>query len=135
MKEENFDEANCARRYWQLYFPSIGWSAAKRDRKDDTAPNQMLNYGYAVLAALCHRSLIVHGLLPQLGVHHKPRYRSDPLVYDLMEPFRPAVELMLAEFMLTPDISMKPWAKKVGTELRERRVQAWRFHAQIDGCD
>jgi CRISPR-associated protein Cas1 len=123
LKEENFDEGNCAKRYWQLYFPSIGWTATRRDRKEDTAPNQMLNYGYAVLAALCHRSLIIHGLLPQLGVHHKPRYRSDPLVYDLMEPFRPAVELMLAEFMLTPEITMKAWAKKVGTELRERRVK------------
>ena len=77
----------------------------------------------AVLAALCHRSLIVHGLVPQLGVHHKPRYRSDPLVYDLMEPFRPAVDLMLAEFMVEPEISMKAWAKKVGTELRDRRVR------------
>lgn len=122
LKQQQFDEANCARRYWQLYFPSIGWSATKRDRKEDTAPNQMLNYGYAVLAALCHHSLIVHGLLPQLGVFHKPRYRSEPLVYDLMEPFRPAVELMLAEFMLEPEISMKAWAKKVGTELREQRV-------------
>ena len=122
LEREEFDEANCARRYWQLYFPSIGWSATKRDRKEDTAPNQMLNYGYAVLAALCHRSLIIHGLMPQLGVFHKPRYRSDPLVYDLMEAFRPAVELMLAEFMLEPDVSMKAWAKKVGTELRERRV-------------
>ncbi len=78
---------------------------------------------YAVLSALCHRGLLVHGLLPQLGVFHKPRYRSEPLVYDLMEAFRPAVELMLAEFMLEPDVSMKAWAKKVGTELRERRVQ------------
>jgi CRISPR-associated protein Cas1 len=62
-------------------------------------------------------------LLPQLGVHHKPRYRADPLVYDLMEPFRPAVELMLAEFMVQPEVSMKAWAKKVGTDLRERRVK------------
>lgn len=123
LKNGEIDEANCARRYWQLYFPSIGWTATKRDRKEDTAPNQMLNYGYAVLAALCHRSLIVHGLLPQLGVHHKPRYRSEPLVYDLMEGFRPAVELMLAEFMLQPDVTMKAWAKKVATELRERRVR------------
>jgi CRISPR-associated protein Cas1 len=122
LKQEEFDEANCARRYWQLYFPSIGWSATRRDRKEDTAPNQMLNYGYAVLAALCHRGLIIHGLLPQLGVFHKPRYRSNPLVYDLMEPFRPAVELMLAEFMLEPEISMKAWAKKIGIELRDRRV-------------
>lgn len=118
-----FDEANCARRYWQLFFPSIGWTGTRRDRKEDTAPNQMLNYGYSVVAALCHRSLIIHGLIPQLGVHHKARYRSDPLVYDLMEPFRPAVELMLAEFMLEPDVSMNAWARKVGTTLRDRRVK------------
>ncbi len=122
IKQDTFDEGNCARRYWQLYFPSIGWVSSSRDRKQENAPNQMLNYGYAVLAALCHRSLIVHGLLPQFGVFHKPRYRSDPLVYDLMEPFRPTVELMLAEFMLEPELSMKAWAKKVGTELRDRRV-------------
>jgi CRISPR-associated protein Cas1 len=53
-------------------------------------------------------------------VFHKPRFRSEPLVYDLMEAFRPAVELMLAEFMLEPDVSMKAWSKKVGTELRGR---------------
>jgi CRISPR-associated protein Cas1 len=123
LRSGEFDEANCARRYWQLYFPAIGWSATKRDRKENTAPNQMLNYGYAVLGALCHRSLIIHGLLPQLGVHHKARYRADPLVYDLMEPFRPAVELMLAEFMLEPDVSMKAWSKKVGIGLRDRRVK------------
>ena len=40
-----------------------------------------------------------------------------------MEAFRPAVELMLAEFMLEPEVSMKSWAKKVGTELREQRVR------------
>lgn len=122
LQDKQIDEANCARRYWQLYFPSIGWAATRRDRKENTAPNQMLNYGYAVLAALCHRGIIVHGLLPQMGVFHKARYRSEPLVYDLMEPFRPVVELMLAEFMLEPDISMKAWSKKVGADLRDRRI-------------
>lgn len=123
LRNDEFDEGNCARRYWQLYFPSIGWTGSRRDRKQATPPNRMLNYGYAVLAALCHRSLIVHGLVPQLGVHHKPRYRSDPLVYDLMEAFRPAVELLLAQFLLEPEVTMKVWARKVGTELRDRRVQ------------
>jgi len=84
LRTEEFDESNCARRYWQLYFPSIGWGGSKRDRKADSPPNQMLNYGYAVLAALCHRSLVIHGLSPLLGVQHKPRYRAHPLVYDLM---------------------------------------------------
>lgn len=136
LRFNRLDEANCARRYWQLYFPAIGWTATKRDRRENTPPNQMLNYGYAVLAALCHRSLIVHGLLPQLGVHHKPRYRAEPLVYDLMEPFRPVVELLLAEFLEGPDTDMKAWARKVGTELRQRRLKFGRYWLRlVDALD
>jgi len=131
VKDDHFDEGNCARRYWQLYFPSIGWVSSSRDRRQDNAPNNMLNYGYAVLAALCHRSLLVHGLTPLLGVKHSTRYRADPLVYDLMEPFRPAVDLMMAEFMVGEDVSMKAWCKKIGTQLREQRVMHERFSLKI----
>ena len=131
LKSGNIDEGNCARRYWQLFFPAIGWAATSRDRKEDTAPNQMLNYGYTVLGALCHRGLLVHGLMPTLGVKHMVRYQSTPLVFDLMEPFRPVVDGMLAEFMAEPDVSMKAWAKKVGTELRERRVQHERYSLKL----
>lgn len=95
IKKDYFDEGNCAKRYWQLYFPAIGWVSSKRERRMDNPPNQMLNYGYAVLAALCHRSLLIHGLSPLLGVKHTTRYHADPLVYDMMEPYRPAVDLMM----------------------------------------
>jgi CRISPR-associated protein Cas1 len=131
LKQDIFDEGNCARRYWQLYFPSIGWVSSSRDRKQDNAPNQMLNYGYAVLSALCHRSLLIHGLTPLLGVKHTTRYHADPLVYDIMEPYRPAVDLLMAEFMLGEDVTMKAWCKKVGTELRERRVMHERFSLKL----
>ncbi len=131
INRDEFDEGNCARRYWQLYFPSIGWVASKRERREVNAPNQMLNYGYAVLAALCHRSLLIHGLSPLLGVKHTTRYHADPLVYDLMEPYRPAVDLLLAEFLIGEDITMRAWSKKVGTELRERRVMHDRFSLKL----
>jgi CRISPR-associated protein Cas1 len=131
IKQDTFDEGNCARRYWQLYFPSIGWVSSSRDRKLDNAPNKMLNYGYAVLAALCHRGLLVHGLSPLLGIKHVPRFHSDPLVYDMMEPYRPLVDLMMAEFMVGEDISMKAWCKKVGTELREQRVAHDRYSLKL----
>jgi CRISPR-associated protein Cas1 len=131
LRTGDIDEGNCAKRYWQLFFPAIGWAATRRDRKENTAPNQMLNYGYTVLGALCHRSLLVHGLLPTLGVKHTTRYKSTPLVFDLMEPFRPVVDMMLAEFMKEEDASMKAWAKKVGTELRERRVQHERYSLKL----
>ena len=131
LRSGNIDEGNCAKRYWQLYFPAIGWTSTKRDRKENTAPNQMLNYGYTVLAALCHRSLIVHGLTTALGVQHATRYRSTPLVFDLMEPFRPVVDMMLAEFMTEPDVNMRAWSKKVGTDLRERRVSHDRYSLKL----
>ncbi len=131
LRTNHIDEGNCAKRYWQLYFPAIGWSATSRDRKENTSPNQMLNYGYTVLAALCHRSLIVHGLTPTLGVKHTTRYKADPLVYDLMEPFRPIVDMMLAEFLREDDVSMRAWSKKVGVELREMRVQHKRYSLKL----
>ena len=131
LKSGNIDEGNCAKRYWQLYFPAIGWTSTKRDRKENTAPNQMLNYGYTVLAALCHRSLIVHGLTTALGVQHATRYRSTPLVFDLMEPFRPVVDMRLAESMTEPDVNMRAWSKKVGTDLRERRVSHDRYSLKL----
>ncbi len=132
MKQKKVDEGNCARHYWQLYFPSIGWTATRRDRKLNTPPNRMLNYGYTVLAALCHRSLIVHGLTPLLGVGHVARYKADPLVYDLMEPFRPFVDRMLAEFMQeTPEITEEAWCRKIGRELRERRVEKEPFSLKL----
>ena len=131
LRTGDIHEGNCARRYWQLFFPSIGYISTRRDRKEDSAPNQMLNYGYTVLGALCHRSLLVHGLTPALGVFHGTRYRSQPLVYDIMEPFRPMVDMMLAEFMRAEDVSMKAWAKKVGTELRETRVAHERYSLKM----
>lgn len=131
VEAKEIPEGHCARSYWQLYFPSIGWVSSSRDRKQDNAPNQMLNYGYAVLSALCHRSLVVHGLSPLLGVQHVTRYRADPLVYDLMEPFRPAVDLMLAKFMVGQDISMRVWCKRVGSDLREYRVRHEKFSLKL----
>jgi len=131
LKTGKIDEGNCARRYWKLYFPAIAADTSRRDQEEETATNQMLNYGYAVLSALCHRSLLVHGLLPSLGVKHMPRYRSTPLVFDVMEPFRPMVDLMLADFHKSGGGGMKEWAKKVGSELRETRLRHSRYSVKL----
>lgn len=132
VKTRRVDEGNCARQYWQLYFPSIGWSSTSRDRKSNTAPNQMLNYGYTVLATLCHRALLVHGLSPLHGVGHLPRYRATPLVYDLMEPYRPFVDRMLAAFLMRPEeITLESWARHIGSTLREERVQHERYSLKL----
>ena len=131
LKTGRIDEGNCAKRYWKMFFPAIQADTKRRDQGENTAANQMLNYGYAVLSALCHRSILIHGLLPSLGVNHRPRYRSTPLVFDVMEPFRPMVDHLLADFLKCGGGDMKAWAKKLGTELRETRLQHSRYSVKL----
>lgn len=131
LKSEKIDEGNAARHYWKLFFPAIGHAGTGRERTNSDSPNQMLNYGYAVLAALCHRGLLVHGLLPELGVQHTTRYRSSPLVFDLMEPFRPIVDCLLARFLNGPETGMKAWTKFIGNSLRDHRVSHARYSLKL----
>lgn len=91
------DEGNAARHYWKCYFKQFGRLAPDgRERHGAEDPvNRMLNYGYAVLSTVLHRSICGHGLNAALGIHHKYRFRSQPLVYDLFEPWRPVVDFCL----------------------------------------
>jgi CRISP-associated protein Cas1 len=136
LQRKLIDEGNCAKHYWQLFFPAIGYPDARRDREAAEAPNQWLNYGYTVLATLCHRSLLLHGLSPLLGVGHIPRYRSHPLVYDIMEPYRLFVDQMLAEFATFADTSEDAWCRYVGGQLHARRVSHQRYTLKlVDAID
>ncbi|GHV35636.1 CRISPR-associated endonuclease Cas1 [Bacteroidia bacterium] len=63
----------------------------KRD-PDGEYPNNLLNYGYAILRACVARSLVGSGLLPTFGIHHHNRYNAYCLADDIMEPYRPYVD-------------------------------------------
>ena len=82
-------EARAAAYYWPNLFP--GDERFVREREGD-APNNMLNYGYAILRAVVARSLVSSGLLPTLGIHHHNRYNAYCLADDIMEPYRPYVD-------------------------------------------
>ena len=66
-------EARAAVYYWANLFPSI--DGFVRSREGDP-PNNLLNYGYAVLRAIVARSLVASGLLPTLGIHHRSKYNA-----------------------------------------------------------
>ena len=83
-------EAQAARRYWGLLFGS----AFRRDQ-DAGGLNAMLNYGYTVLRAATARAVIAAGLHPTLGLHHSNDSNPMRLVDDLMEPFRPIIDLKI----------------------------------------
>ncbi len=63
----------------------------KRGR-NEAAPNNLLNYGYAILRAVVARSICGSGLLPTLGIHHRNKYNPFCLADDIMEPYRPYVD-------------------------------------------
>ena len=86
-------EARAAAYYWKNLFPRI--EGFTRDR-DGIPPNNLLNYGYAILRAVVARSLVISGLLPTLGIHHHNRYNAYCLADDIMEPYRPYVDELVA---------------------------------------
>ena len=85
-------EARAAAYYWKEAFPMI--EDFKRDR-EGVAPNNMLNYGYAILRAVVARALVGSGLLPTWGMHHRNKYNAYCLADDVMEPYRPYVDRLV----------------------------------------
>jgi CRISPR-associated protein Cas1 len=81
-------EAQAARRYWGRLFGD----SFRRDRAKGGV-NGLLNYGYTVLRAATARAVVAAGLHPTLGVHHSNDGNAMRLVDDLMEPYRPVVDL------------------------------------------
>ncbi len=81
-------EAQAAQAYWPVLL-------GKEFRRDISAQgaNALLNYGYAVLRAATARAIVASGLHPSLSVHHRSGGDALALADDMMEPFRPTVDL------------------------------------------
>ncbi|NUL83496.1 MAG: type II CRISPR-associated endonuclease Cas1 [Armatimonadetes bacterium] len=85
------DPTNCEGNAAQIYFQRLFGEDFRRERFGDY-PNNLLNYGYAILRACVARAVVGAGLHPSLGIHHRNRYNPFCLADDLMEPFRPLVD-------------------------------------------
>lgn len=89
-------EARAAVYYWKNIFPGIRGFIRNRE---GFYPNNLLNYGYAILRAVVARALVVSGLLPVMGIHHHNKYNAYCLADDIMEPYRPFVDSLVLEIM------------------------------------
>jgi len=100
-------EAQGARRYWGLLF-------GEGFRRDQAAggTNALLNYGYTVLRACMARSVIAAGLHPSIGLHHSHDNNAMRLVDDLMEPFRPVVDLKVWQLARNRENEVTPESKR-----------------------
>ena len=105
-------EARTAAYYWKNVFTT--YPNFVRDR-EGTPPNNLLNYGYAILRAIIARALVGSGLLPTLGIHHHNRYNAYCLADDIMEPYRPYVDQLVLDIIqcnleisdITRDLKMR----------------------------
>jgi CRISP-associated protein Cas1 len=85
-------EAIAAVHYWQNLFPPA-WNFYRK--RDGLPPNNLLNYGYAIVRAGMARAIVGAGMLPTLGIFHRNRYNAYCLADDLMEPYRPFVDMVV----------------------------------------
>ena len=88
-------EARAAAYFWKNLFH---FSDFTRFRTGN-APNNLLNYGYAILRAVCARAIVGSGLLPIIGIHHANKYNAYCLADDLMEPYRPYVDAVVCSIV------------------------------------
>lgn len=93
----NNQEALAAAYYFQNLFDIEGFS---RNQKG-VPPNNLLNYGYAILRAVAARALVSSGLLPSVGIFHHNKYNAFCLADDIMEPYRPFVDALVYDLVAT----------------------------------
>lgn len=98
-------EARAAAYYWRNMFEKDTFI---RDPQG-LPPNNLLNYGYSIVRAMMARALVGAGLLPTFGIHHHSRYDAYCLADDIMEPYRPFVDIKVLDMWqsggVTSDIS------------------------------
>lgn len=101
-------EAQGARRYWSLLFGE----GFRRDQAGEGI-NALLNYGYTVLRAATARAIVAAGLHPSIGLHHSNDTNAMRLVDDVMEPFRPVIDLQVWNIGRNGEDRVTPETKRI----------------------
>lgn len=70
-----------------------------------SAYSSALDYGYGVLRAGVGRAAVGGGWLVSRGIHHHSVYNAFNLVDDLIEPFRPLVDLLVMTYHITDPLT------------------------------
>ena len=109
----------------QLYFPLLkdGYT-----RSEVSSTSSILNYGYAVLRSTIARAVVSHGFITSVGLHHDNVRNEFNLVDDLIEPFRPIVDLQMLEIDLDGED-----AANLSRDARRAMTSVFRNACLIDG--
>ncbi len=94
----------------QVYFRSLFESPFHRAQSRFF--NAALNYGYSVIRSALARSLVGYGFLPAFGLHHRNEQNAFNLADDLIEPYRPLLDLhVLQHYPTEPERELEPMDK------------------------
>lgn len=121
-------EGTAAAHYWQHLFKNEV-ELFIRD-PGGPPPNNLLNYGYAILRAMVARALVSSGLLPIMGLHHRNQYNPFCLADDVMEPYRPYVDQLVKQLLAEYHVDTLLVLDK---ELKGRLLQLPTVDVKIDG--
>lgn len=92
------DTSNCegqaAAYYWKTLYGTDFFRSQEK-----SSPNAQLNYGYAILRSTVARALTSTGLHPSLGIFHRNKYNAFCLADDIMEPYRPIIDLLVIQIL------------------------------------
>lgn len=95
-------EARASAYYWKTLSPLLNKTSDGtpfRRHRNGSPPNNLLNYGYAILRAIAARALVSSGLLPALGIFHRNKYNAYCLADDIMEPYRPYIDNLVIQYI------------------------------------
>ena len=87
IKNVDSKESCAAKDYFSHYHDGL-------NRRTDDPINSRLNYGYAVIRSSIARNVVAAGFHPAFGIHHNNQLNPFNLADDLIEPFRPMVDLV-----------------------------------------
>lgn len=117
-------EARAAVYYWQSLIKVENFTRGQKG----IPPNNLLNYGYAILRAITARALVSSGMLPTLGIFHRNKYNAYCLADDIMEPYRPYVDLIVCHIMETADSY-----EELTVEIKKQLLNIATIDVNIDG--
>ena len=117
-------ESRAAVFYWQNLITIENFNRGQKG----IPPNNLLNYGYAILRAITARAIVSSGMLPTLGIFHRNKYNAYCLADDIMEPYRPYVDLIVCHIMETEDNF-----EELTIEIKKQLLSIATIDVRIDG--
>lgn len=117
-------ESRAAVYYWSKLFGDENFNRSQKG----IAPNNLLNYGYAILRGITARALVSSGMLPTLGIFHRNKYNAYCLADDIMEPYRPYIDLIVTHIVETEDKY-----EELTVDIKKQLLSIASIDVQIDG--